>query len=86
MTNEEFCELYSSFFGEKLVHPEQLTLVQFDGPDLKEFIEHCMDLQSKLNQSTVISPSPIIEGKTKSNVKNNTQKGRLAPPPPPINR
>jgi len=29
---------------------------------------------------------PIIEGKTKSNVKNNTQTRRLAPPPPPPDR
>lgn len=39
-----------------------------------------------LNISDVRKSSPLIEGKTKSNVKNNTQTGRLAPPPPPIKR
>jgi hypothetical protein len=34
----------------------------------------------------VIKSAPLIEGKTKSNVKNNTQRGRLAPPPPPLKR
>jgi hypothetical protein len=39
-----------------------------------------------LNISAVIKSAPLIEGKTKSNVKNNTQRGRLAPPPPPLKR
>jgi hypothetical protein len=39
-----------------------------------------------LNISAVRKSSPLIEGKTKSNVKNNTQIGRLAPPPSPIRR
>jgi len=39
-----------------------------------------------MNISAVRKSSPLIEGKTKSNIKNNTQKGRLAPPPPPIKR
>jgi hypothetical protein len=34
----------------------------------------------------VIKSAPLIEGKTKSNVKSNTQRGRLAPPPPPLKR
>lgn len=37
-----------------------------------------------LNISSIRKSSPLIEGKTKSNVKNNTQIGRLAPPPPRI--
>lgn len=37
-----------------------------------------------LNISSIKKSLPLIEGKTKSNVKNNTQIGRLAPPPPPI--
>lgn len=39
-----------------------------------------------LNISDVRKSAPLIEGKTKSNVKNNTQTRRLAPPPPPIKR
>lgn len=49
--------------------------------DLIEEFEKC-----NLNISSVRKSSPLIEGKTKSNVKNNTQIGRLAPPPPPIKR
>jgi len=39
-----------------------------------------------LNISVVRKSSPLIEGKTKSNVKKNKQIGRLAPPPPPMKR
>ena len=40
-------------------------------------------VESEINPKKV---SPIIEGRTKSNVKNNTQTKRLAPPPPPMKR
>lgn len=45
------------------------------------------DYESKhLNISAVRKSSPLVEGRTKSNVKNNTQTRRLAPPPPPMKR
>jgi hypothetical protein len=53
---------------------------------LNESVELLEVYISKLHQTTVSRSSPIIEGKTKSNVKNNTQTGRLAPPPPPIKK
>ena len=37
----------------------------------------------QLNISGVRKSSPLIEGRTKSNIKNNTQTRRLTPPPPP---
>lgn len=39
--------------------------------------------EEKLNISDVRKSSPLKEGWTKSNIKNNTQTRRLAPPPPP---
>jgi phage terminase large subunit-like protein len=39
-----------------------------------------------LNISAVRKSSPLKEGWTKSNIKNNTQTRRLAPPPPPMKR
>lgn len=45
------------------------------------------DYESKhLNIYAVRKSSPMVEGRTKSNVKNNTQTRRLAPPPPPMKR
>ena len=45
------------------------------------------DYESKhLNISVVRKSSPLVEGRTKSNIKNNTQTRRLAPPPPPMKR
>lgn len=45
------------------------------------------DYESKhLNISAVRKSSPLVEGRTKSNIKNNTQTRRLAPPPPPMKR
>jgi hypothetical protein len=42
------------------------------------------EYEKQLNISDVRQSLPLIEGKTKSNVKNNTRIGRLSPPPPPI--
>ena len=28
--------------------------------------------------------TPLVEGKTKGNIKNSKQRGRMAPPPPPV--
>ena len=44
------------------------------------------EYEKQLNISDVRKSSPLIEGRTKSNIKNNTQTKRLAPPPPPIKR
>lgn len=45
------------------------------------------DYESKqLNISGVRKSSPLIERRTKSNIKNNTQTRRLASPPPPMKR
>jgi hypothetical protein len=44
------------------------------------------EYEKQLDISDVRKSSPLIEGKTKSNIKNNTQTRRLAPPPPPIKR
>jgi hypothetical protein len=45
-----------------------------------------VNAEKELRISDVRKSSPLVEGKTKSNVKNNTQTRRLASPPPPIKR
>jgi hypothetical protein len=57
---------------------------------VKDYLEAkkiVQEYESKhFNISAVRKSSPIIEGKTKSNIKNNTQIGRLASPPPPFKK
>jgi hypothetical protein len=55
-------------------------------PQVLKYIIVLEEELSKLSQHDVIKSTPLIEGNTKSNVKNNTQRGRLAPPPPQIKR
>ena len=43
LTEKEFCEMYSSYYGERIDSIKQLTLSSFNGVELKEFIEHCID-------------------------------------------
>jgi hypothetical protein len=54
--------------------------------DIAQAINKQRGLVKKLTIPIVRKSSPLIEGKTKSNVKNNTQIERLAPPPPAIKR
>jgi hypothetical protein len=54
--------------------------------DIAQAINKQRGLVKKLTIPIVRKSSPLIEGKTKSNLKNNTQTERLAPPPPSIKR
>ncbi|MEO9475854.1 MAG: hypothetical protein ABJG41_09975 [Cyclobacteriaceae bacterium] len=44
MTDQEFCKLYSAFYGdsgiEAISSPKQLTFVKLSGVELKELVEH----------------------------------------------
>lgn len=42
ITDKEFCEMYSSYYGETIDNIAQLVRSTFDGEELKEFIEHCI--------------------------------------------
>lgn len=45
MTDAEFCEIYSSFFGEKITDKSQIVSASFTGETLIELarhIEHCL--------------------------------------------
>jgi hypothetical protein len=39
MTDKQFCEIYSAFYGEKIDHVGQLVRATTDGEELKELIE-----------------------------------------------
>jgi hypothetical protein len=40
MTDKEFCEVYSSYYGEKMDHIGQLVQTTLTGEELKDLIEH----------------------------------------------
>ena len=42
ITDKEFCEMYSSYYGETIDNIAQLVRSTFDGEELKVFIEHCI--------------------------------------------
>lgn len=71
---------------EQLTH--EIKLVKNNEPDTMTGImirlEELTELVNKLLIPDVRKSSPLVEGKTKSNVKNNTQTRKLAPPPPPL--
>lgn len=48
MTNQEFCKIYSSYYGERLDHIDQIKLWSADGDELKELIEFYVQ---ELNQN-----------------------------------
>ncbi len=62
---------------------QEIMITKKEYLEAKKIVQEYENVQSK---SDVSRSSPIIEGKIKSNVKNNTQTRRLAPPPPPIKR
>lgn len=39
MTDQQFCEIYSAYHGEKIDHIDQLAMAWFTGEELKEIIE-----------------------------------------------
>ena len=39
MTDEEFCRLYTAYYGEKIDHVEQIVQEVLSGDELKEMIE-----------------------------------------------
>lgn len=45
MTDEQFCKLYSGYYGEPIDKVAQLTMHQFTGEELKEFIEYVIEGQ-----------------------------------------
>jgi hypothetical protein len=40
MTDKEFCEVYSSYYGEKMDHIGQLVQTTLTGEELKDLIEY----------------------------------------------
>lgn len=58
MGDKLFCALFSAFDGEKIDHPNQLTICRLDGHELKELVEFamwfCLD-QAKHPEPTEVS-------------------------------
>ena len=55
MTNEEFCRLDTQFYGEETSHIKQIALRTFNGEELKEYVEHCIKLNSVVLADVSIS-------------------------------
>jgi len=58
MTDKEFCELDSQFYGEKIDNIKQIALRTFNGEELKEYVEHCM----KIHLTCKLNIEPKIKG------------------------
>lgn len=55
MTNQEFCKVYSSFYGEKIEQPLQIKKAVLNGQELKELIEFFhKNYEIKLKREQVI--------------------------------
>jgi hypothetical protein len=68
-----------------LVRDKTITTCGIDEGNNEAYF--CDESSREVMKNSVVEVfSPIIEGRTKSNVKNNTQTKRLAPPPPPMKR
>jgi len=42
MTDTEFCELDTDYYGELVDNIKQIKLRTFNGEELKEYVEHCI--------------------------------------------
>jgi len=60
ITDKEFCEMYSSYYGETIDNISQLVSSTFDGEELKEFIEHCIKCKNNGVSDDVNQQSELL--------------------------
>jgi len=46
MTDKEFCKLDTEYYGEVVDNIKQISLRSFNGEELKEYVEHCIKLNT----------------------------------------
>jgi hypothetical protein len=51
MTDEEFCRLYTAYYGEKIDYVEQIVQEVLSGDELKEIIEFFIKYQNTENEN-----------------------------------
>lgn len=51
ISDTKFCQMDSSFYGEKIDKIGQISLRTFNGEELKEYVQHC------INESTKTKPT-----------------------------
>ena len=56
MTDKEFCKLDTEYYGEVVDNIKQISLRSFNGEELKEYVEHCI----KLNTLNIASVSQLL--------------------------
>jgi hypothetical protein len=47
MSNEEFCKIYTAFYGDSIDNIKQLVQTTMDGEELKELIEFFIEQQKQ---------------------------------------
>ena len=60
MTDKEFCKLDTEYYGEVVDNIKQISLRSFDGDELKDYVEHCIKLNS-LNLHHVDSRRELLK-------------------------
>ena len=77
----KFWEFYSSYFGEEITDPQQLTLHKFNGEELQEFCEtwskECFNAaREEINNLDFIDPTfgPSLKYKTYEDYLNSLEK------------
>lgn len=60
MTDKEFCKIDTEFYGEVVDNIKQISLRNFNGEELKEYVEHCIKL-NLLNISSVSQRSKQLK-------------------------
>ena len=59
MTDKEFCKLDTEYYGEVVDNIKQISLRSFNGEELKEYVEHCIKLNT-LNIASVDSRRELL--------------------------
>ena len=60
MTDKEFCKLDTEYYGEVVDNIKQISLRSFNGEELKEYVEHCIKLNT-LNIASVDSRRELLK-------------------------
>ncbi len=60
MTDKEFCKLDTEYYGEVVDNIKQISFRSFNGEELKEYVEHCIKLNT-LNIACVVGQSEQLK-------------------------
>jgi hypothetical protein len=61
LTEEQFCKMVQGYDGEPIDKIGQISLISFNGEELKDFIEHCFKFNNVVFDGVSISSISHIE-------------------------